>query len=85
MAQVTFDIPDELLTALGEHPDACVQEMRLLAALEYLHEKRLSPGQAAKFAGIDLLQLLDTLDARGVGAFDRSVKGGLPAAKLEKN
>lgn len=74
MSHVSIDIPDDLLLTLREQPGEFAQELRLVAALHYLREKRLSLGQAARLAGMNRLDFLDTLAARGVPAFDLSAE-----------
>jgi len=69
MPRVSLDIPDDLLLALREQPGEFVQEMRLVTAIHYLREKRLSLGQAARLAGMNPLDFLDTLSARRTPAF----------------
>ena len=72
MPQVLLDLPDDLLLALREQPEEVLHEVRLLAAIHYLHAKRLSLGQAARLAGVSRLDFLDLLAARGIPAFDLS-------------
>lgn len=74
MPHVSIDIPDDLLLALHEQPGEFAQEVRLVAAIHYLREKRLSLGQAAKLAGMNRLDFLDVLAARGIPAFDLSAE-----------
>jgi predicted HTH domain antitoxin len=70
MPQVSVDIPDDLLLALREQPAELSQEMLLVTAIHYLREKRLSLGQAARFAGVNRLDFLNILASRGIPAFD---------------
>ena len=72
MPHVSFEIPDDLLLILREQLAELSQEMRLVTAIHYLREKRLSLGQAARFAGVNRLDFLDILASRGVPAFDLS-------------
>jgi len=72
MPQVLLDLPDDLLLALREQPEEVLHEVRLIAAIHYLKEKRLSLGQAARLAGVSRLDFLDLLAARGIPAFDLS-------------
>ena len=51
--------------------------MRLVTAIHYLREKRLSLGPAARFAGFNRLDFLDTLDSQGTPAFDLSEEDAL--------
>jgi predicted HTH domain antitoxin len=74
MPHVSFDIPDELLLALREQPGEFTQELRLVAALHYLREKRLSLGQAARLAGMNRWDFLDVLATRKIPAFDLSAE-----------
>jgi predicted HTH domain antitoxin len=77
MPHVSFEIPDDLLLTLREQPSELSQEMRLVTAIHFLREKRLSLGQAARFAGLNRLDFLDILAARGLPAFDLSGEDAL--------
>lgn len=72
MANISIDIPNDLLIALREQPTELSHEVRFIAALHYFREKRLSLGQAARFAGLNRVEFLDILAARGIPAFDLS-------------
>jgi predicted HTH domain antitoxin len=72
MPQVLLDLPDDLLLALREQPEEVLHEVRLIAAIHYLKEKRLSLGQASRLAGVSRLDFLDLLATRGISAFDLS-------------
>lgn len=74
MPQISIDIPDDLLLALREQPGEFTQEVRLIAAIYYFREKRLSLGQAARLANMNRLDFLDALAARGIPAFDLSAE-----------
>ena len=77
MSHVLLDIPDDLLLALREQPGEVAQTARLAAAIYYLREKRLSLGQAARFAGLSRLDFLDVLAARGILAFDLTAEDAI--------
>ena len=86
MPSVSIDIPEDVLLSLREQPAELSQEIGLVAAIHYFKEKRLSLGQAARFAGINRLDFLDALNTRGVSAFDLSVedaKAEIQAAQRE--
>ncbi len=70
MPRVSLDIPDDLLVTLGEQPAELAKEMRLVAAIHYLREKRLSLGQSARLAGLSRLDFMDVLATRGIPTFD---------------
>jgi len=63
-----------LILTLREQPGELAQEMRLVAAIHYLREKRLSLGQAARLAGMNHLDFLAALAARGIPAFELSAE-----------
>jgi predicted HTH domain antitoxin len=74
MPHVLLDILDDLLLTLRERPEEFAQELRLIAAIHYLREKRLSLGQAARLAGMNRLDFLDALATRRIPAFDLSAE-----------
>ena len=86
MPRVSLDIPDDLLVTLGEQPAELTKEMRLVAAIHYLREKRLSLGQSARLAGLSRLDFMDVLATRGIPTFDLSAEDAtaeIAAAKRE--
>lgn len=72
MSQVSLEVPDDLLVALREQPNEFAEEVRLVTAIHYLRQKRLSLGQAARLAGMNRVDFLDALAARDVAVFDLS-------------
>jgi len=74
MSRISIDIADDLLLALREHPQEVAQEMRVVAAVHYFQNRRLSLGQAARLAGMPRLDFLDVLSAHGLPAFDLSAE-----------
>ena len=72
MANISIEIPTDLLITLREQPGELSHEVRFIAALHYFREKRLSLGQAARFAGLNRVEFLDILAARGMPVFDLS-------------
>jgi predicted HTH domain antitoxin len=74
MSTVMIEVPDDLLIVLREQPKEFAREARLVTALHYLREKRLSLGQAARLAGMNRLDFMDALTARGLPAFDLSTE-----------
>lgn len=62
MASVRFEIPEEILYALNESVTEFTYQMRLFTALQLFKKQKLSPGKAAKLAGIDKDQFLLELD-----------------------
>ena len=61
MPNVSMDIPADLLITLREQPAELSEEGRLVVAVYYLEEKRLSLGRSARFAGMSRWDFLDVL------------------------
>ena len=74
MSRISIDIADDLLLALREHPQEVAHEMRVVTAVHYFQNRRLSLGQAARLAGMPRLDFLDILTAHGIAAFDLSAE-----------
>lgn len=74
MPHISIDVPDDLLLALREQSGEFAQEIRLVIAIHYLRNKRLSLGQAARLAAMNRLDFLDALAARGIPTFDLSAE-----------
>ncbi|MEM9120417.1 MAG: UPF0175 family protein [Cyanobacteria bacterium P01_F01_bin.56] len=67
---VTFEISIDLLAALKLGAEDLTRNMRLIAAIAYFQDKKLSLGKAAQLAGMNRLDFMDTLTERGIIAFD---------------
>lgn len=67
---IAFEVPQDLLAALKLGVQDLARGMRLLAAIAFFQEKRLSLGKAAELAGVNRLEFMETLARRGVVVFD---------------
>lgn len=67
---VSFEIPQDLLASLKVGAETLGQQIRLLAAIAYFQEKKLSLGKAAQLAGVNRLAFMDILAEQGVVIFD---------------
>ena len=67
---VTFEISADLLAALKLGVEDLGRNMRLIAAIAYFQDKKLSLGKAAQLAGMNRLDFMDTLTERGIITFD---------------
>jgi predicted HTH domain antitoxin len=67
---VSFEVPEDLLASLKLGAAALQHDIRLLAAIAYFQDKRLSLGKAAQLAGLNRLEFLDVLARRGFTVFD---------------
>jgi len=67
---ISFEIPQDLLASLKIGAADLGREVRLLAAIAYFREKKLSLGKAAQLAGLNRLAFMDVLSQKGVVIFD---------------
>lgn len=69
MATVTFDLPDEVVSANGRSPEEFAREFRLAAATYWYTRGEISMGRAAEIAGLNLADFLDSLASRKIDVF----------------
>ncbi|MBI3893461.1 MAG: UPF0175 family protein [Candidatus Wallbacteria bacterium] len=69
MLNVTWNLPDELLLALGLTPDTAADELRLAAVVKFYELGRPSSGKAADLAGLPRVVFPARLADYGVPAF----------------
>ncbi len=67
---MTLEISQDILASLKMGICDLVESMRLLAAISYFQEKKLSLGKAAQFAGYNRLAFMDILAQKGIVIFD---------------
>ncbi|NEQ44084.1 MAG: UPF0175 family protein [Leptolyngbya sp. SIOISBB] len=67
---VTFEISADLLAALKLGAEDLSRNIRLIAAIAYFQDKKLSLGKAAQLADMNRLDFMDALTERGIIAFD---------------
>ena len=67
---ISFDIPLDLLASLKIGASALAEQIRLLAAIAYFQDKKLSLGKAAQLAGLNRLDFMDILAQKGIVIFD---------------
>ena len=67
---ITFEVPPDLLAALKVGSEDLGRNIRLIAAIAYFQEKKLSLGKAAQLAGMNRLSFMDILGGRGIVIFD---------------
>lgn len=68
MAQVVFDFPPSVFSALRKAPAEFASEMRLAAAIHWYSQGRISQGKAAEIAGISRAEFLEELFHRKIPA-----------------
>ncbi len=67
---ISFEVTQDLLASLKLGSAALGQHMRLLTAIAYFQDKKLSLGKAAQLAGLNRLRFMDGLAEKGVVVFD---------------
>ncbi len=67
---IYFEVSQDILDTLKVGSDELLQSMRLLTAIAYFQEKKLSLGKAAKLAGMNRLDFMDILSQKGIVIFD---------------
>ncbi len=67
---VTFEVSPDLLAALKLGAIDLGRHIRLIAAISYFQEKKLSLGKAAQLAGMNRLAFMDSLAKKGIIVFD---------------
>ena len=67
---ITLEVPQDLLAALKIGVSDLGRNIRLLAAIAYFQEKKLSLGKAAQLAGMNRLEFMDVLAEKGIVVFD---------------
>jgi predicted HTH domain antitoxin len=69
MTLVTFEVSEEVFSALKTSPQEFVDEMRLAAAIFWYQKGQISQEKAAQIAGLDRVDFLMALAREGVDAF----------------
>jgi predicted HTH domain antitoxin len=67
---LNLEFSPDVLAALKIGIDELGQEIKLLAAIYYFQEKRLSLGKTAELARINRLEFMDILSKKGIVLFD---------------
>ena len=67
---MTFEVSQDLLASLKMGIQDLAQEIRLMAAISYFQEKKLSLGKAADLAGCNRFSFMDILAQKGIVIFD---------------
>jgi predicted HTH domain antitoxin len=70
METISFQVSQDLLAALKVGSLELTNNLRLLAAITYFQDKKLSLGKAAELAGINRLEFMDILAAKAIIIFD---------------
>lgn len=68
MAQVVFDFPPTVFSALRKAPEEFASEMRLAAAIHWYSQGMISQGKAAEIADVSRVELLEELFRRKIPA-----------------
>jgi predicted HTH domain antitoxin len=74
MAQVVFDFPPSLFSALRKSPSEFADEMRMAAAIQWYSQRVVSQGKAAEIAGVSRAEFLEELHRRRVPAVQVTIE-----------
>jgi len=69
MAKVTFELPEEVFSALKRSPEEFARELRLAAAIHWYERGEISQEKAARIAGLDRTDFLSALAREKANAF----------------
>lgn len=67
---ISFEVPQDLLASLKVGTAELGRNIRLLAAITYFQDRKLSLGKAAQLAGMNRLAFMDLLAEKGIVIFD---------------
>lgn len=67
---ISFEVPQDLLASLKVGTAELGRNIRLLAAITYFQDKKLSLGKAAQLAGMNRLAFMDLLAEKDIVLFD---------------
>ena len=69
MAKVSFELPEEVFSALRRSPEEFARELRLAAAIHWYERGEVSQEKAARIAGMDRTDFLAALAREKANAF----------------
>ena len=68
--QISFNIPDYLLTSLNQDREEFTKQSRLFIALQLFKNHKVTSGQAAEIVGMDKYKFISKLDEYGIDFID---------------
>ena len=74
MAQVVFDFPPDVFSALRKSPDEFALEMRLAAAIHWYTQELVSQDKATEIAGLSREAFLEELFRRRIPAVQVTIE-----------
>jgi predicted HTH domain antitoxin len=74
MAQVVFDFPPTVFSALRKAPEEFASEMQLAAAIHWYSQGMVSQGKAAEIAGVSRAEFLEELFRRKIPAVQVTIE-----------
>jgi predicted HTH domain antitoxin len=74
MAQVVFEFPPTVFSALRKAPEEFATEMKLAAAIHWYSQGLVSQGKAAEIAGVGRADFLEELFQRKIPAVQVSIE-----------
>ena len=71
---LTIEMDDNVFPALQVDPDQMIREMRLLSAVRWYEQGRISQGKAAEIAGLSRAAFINALADFSVSPFQETVE-----------
>ncbi|MGA1824451.1 MAG: UPF0175 family protein [bacterium] len=68
--EIKFTISEDILASLKSGINDLTREIRLISAISYYKEKKLSLGKAAQLAGINRIKFMDLLAEKKIDVFN---------------
>ncbi|MGA1823425.1 MAG: UPF0175 family protein [bacterium] len=68
--EIKFTISEDILASLKSGINDLTREIRIISAINYYKEKKLSLGKAAQLAGINRIKFMDLLAEKKIVVFN---------------
>ena len=68
--EIRFNVSEDILACLKSGVDDLTREIRLISAITYYRDKKLSLGKAAQLAGMNRIKFMDLLSEKKITIFN---------------
>lgn len=77
--KLIIEIPEDIFISLGKTSKELIKEIKLITAVKFFEEGKLSIGEAAKFTGVSKWTFVEELEKKGESVFN------YPPEELERD